>query len=326
MKKKYSLILIILFSGFFFKSAFAQQDSQFSQYMFNTLFFNPAYAGSEGFSRFQLHYRNQWTGYSTSNSSDNLGAITTTNFSFTTPISRLRSGVGVYVNQDKNSPITNLDAQISYAYHYPLKNGKLSIGLRGGMYNNVTDFDKYRAVEPNDQLISTGRQTATKPDLAAGLYYRTEKYYMGISINHIVHSKFSYDKVSLINALATHAYFTAGYNLDINYEWVFTPSVLIKSDINTYQFSLSGLLTYNRNFWGGLSFNQGDAAILMVGANFGKDKQGNRPFRFGYSFDFIIKGYQAKARTSSELILSYRLPNFIPTARTITRTPRFRQH
>ena len=193
------------------------------------------------------------------------------------------------------------------------------------MYNNITDFDKYRYIT-HEAIFDQGRQTATKPDLAAGIYYRTEKYYMGISINHLVHSKFSYGELSLTNALATHAYFTAGYNLDLNYEWVFTPSVLLKSDISTYQFDISGLLTYNRNFWGGLSFSQGDAAIVMIGANFGKDKQGNRPFRFGYSFDFIIKGYQAKSRTSSEIILSYRLPNFIPAARTITRTPRFRQH
>ena len=106
MKKKYLFIVILLLSGIFYKPILAQQDSRFSQYMFNTLFYNPAYAGSEGFSRFQLHYRNQWTGYSTTYGSDNLGAITTTNFSFTTPISRLKSGVGVYVNQDKNSPIT----------------------------------------------------------------------------------------------------------------------------------------------------------------------------------------------------------------------------
>ena len=208
-----------------------------------------------------------------------------------------------------------------------MKKGKLSIGVRGGMYNNVTDFDKYRAVDNPDKAIPyTGRQTATKPDLAMGIYYRTEKYYMGISINHIVKSKFSYDIVSLTNALATHAYFTAGYHLDLNYEWVFTPSVLFKTDISTYQLDVSGLLTYNRNFWGGLSFRQGEAGVILIGANFGKDKQGNRPYRFGYSFDFIVKGYNAKSRTSSEVLLSYRLPNFIPTARTITRTPRFRQH
>ncbi|MBC8111955.1 MAG: type IX secretion system membrane protein PorP/SprF [Verrucomicrobia bacterium] len=333
MKRKFTLIIVL--TVFYQTLTFAQQDAQFSHYMFNTLYFNPAFSGAEGFTRFQLTYRNQWTGYSTSFPDDNLGAITTTNFSFTAPIQRLRSGVGFYINADRNSPIRNLEAQLSYAYHYPIKDGKLSIGIRAGVYNLALDFDKYRAVtrpdpvldiiSPDGTYVQRGRETASKIDASIGVYYRTEKYYLGLSVNHLPKAQFQYQIENLQNALVNHAYFTAGVNLDLNYEWVFTPSVLVKTDINTYQFDVNGLFTYNKDFWAGLGVRQGEAANIIVGANMVKDKQGSKSLRLSYAFDFTIKGRDAKSATSNELLLAYRLPTMPPVARQTTRTPRFRQ-
>jgi type IX secretion system PorP/SprF family membrane protein len=317
--KKYGWMLILNMTSM---PLFAQQDAQFSQYMFNTMYLNPAFAGAEGFTRFQIIHRSQWTGYKATY--DDGGAPTTTNFSVNTPLLRIRSGAGLHIVRDQLGPVTNLEAQATFAYHYPLKNGKLSLGIRFGVYSQALDFERFRAKDKDDYLLAGAKESQIRPDMAAGIYYRTEKYYAGISVNHLVKPEFNYGIPSLSNALNNHVFATAGYNFDLNYSLVFTPSFLIKSDLNTWQFDVSGLFTYNQNVWGGLSFRQGDAAIIILGLNTLKDKNGTPLLRAGYAFDFIVKGKEAKNPTSNEIMLAYRLPDVKPTARTITRTPRFR--
>jgi hypothetical protein len=94
----------------------------------------------------------------------------------------------------------------------------------------------------------------------------------------------------------------------------------VKSDFNTYSFEVSAVATYNEKFWGGLSFRQGDAAIVLVGVSLLKDNS----LRLGYAFDYIIKARALKRPTSNEFMLSYTLPPHTPKIKSITRTPRFR--
>ena len=327
MKKNYFILFILLLSAF---TVQAQQDAQFSQYMFNNLFLNPATAGSEGFTRFGLMYRNQWTGYKSSFASDGSGNPETAMFSFETPIQSISSGAGLQVFTDKLGLFNNFQAQGSFAYHYPLRNGKLSLGIRAGIYASSIDQGRIRVADQNDPIVGKlleGKYTASalRPDVSAGIFYRTEKYYLGASVSHLVTSKIHLGLVELQSPIVNHVFFTGGYTFELNYELVFTPSVLVKSDLNTLSFDLNGLFTYNRDFWFGLGYRQGDAGVAMVGANMGKDKQGNKPLRIGYAFDFTIKGTEAKSRTSNEIMISYRLPGVNPAKREITRTPRFRQ-
>jgi type IX secretion system PorP/SprF family membrane protein len=312
---------IVLFIIYIPLSSFAQQDAQFSQYMFNTLFLNPAYAGVEGQTKFQLIHRSQWTTYQSSFNDGGTAPITQ-NFSVNTPILRLKSGVGVHIVNDRLGPLRNLEAQVSYAYHFPVKNGKLSLGIRGGIYSQGIDFEKYRYIDPDDPILAnrSGSEYQVRPDMALGLFYRAEKYYGGISINHIIKSEFNFGSDSLKNPLQNNLSFTAGYDYDLTYNIVLTPSVLVKSDFNTYSFEASAVATYNEKFWGGLSFRQGDAAIVLVGVSLLKDNS----LRLGYAFDYIIKARALKRPTSNEFMLSYTLPPHTPKIKSITRTPRFR--
>jgi len=321
MKNKLFTALLLLCIGTCVP-ALAQQDPQFSQYMFNTLNFNPAYAGVEGRTKFQLLHRWQWTTYQTSYPTDVGGAPTTTNFSLNTPILRLRSGLGVHVVNDNLGPLRNLDAQVSYAYHFPVKKGKLSLGIRGGMFTQTLDFEQYRPIDRDDPNLvdRTGRESQVRPDLALGIFYRAEKFYGGVSVNHIIRSEFDFGSDDLKNPLSNHVYLTAGYDYDLTYQVVLTPSVLLKSDFNSYSVEVSTLATYEQKFWGGLTFRQGDAIGAIVGVAFGKDK----PYRLGYAFDYIIKAQQAKRPTSNEVLFSYTLPPPIPSTKSVTRTPRFR--
>ncbi len=221
----------IFFSTYFALSSYAQQDAQFSQYMYNTLFLNPAYAGIEGHTRFQLIHRSQWTAYQAS--FDDGTAPITQNLSVTTPILRLKSGVGLHMVNDRLGPLTNLEAQVSYAYHFPVKNGKLSLGIRGGMFSQTLNFDLYRAIDPDDPILQSGKESQIRPDMAVGVLYRAEKNYAGLSMNHLLKSEFNFGSDVLKNPLQNNLSFTAGYDYDLTYNVVLSPSVLVKSDLNT---------------------------------------------------------------------------------------------
>ena len=183
--------------------AFGQQDPQFSQYMFNQLYFNPAYAGIPGSTQFTAIHRTQWLGYEST--FDGAGNPQTQLISANSPIFKIRSGIGLYVSNDNLGALNNLEIQGSYAYHVAIKNSKLSFGIRAGIYSQTIDFDKYRWIDPDDPLRQAGKETQMKPDLAAGIYYRAEKYFLGLSFDHLLNSEFDFGNDSLTNALNTHA-------------------------------------------------------------------------------------------------------------------------
>ncbi len=298
--------------------AFGQQDPQFTQYMMNGLYYNPAYAGIPGATNFTAIHRTQWLGYQST--FDGSGNPTTQVISANIPIYKFSSGAGLHIVNDNLGALNNLEVQASYAYHIPVKNAKLSIGIRAGAYSQSVNFDKYRWIDPDDPLRQSGKESQFRPDLAAGVYYRAEKYYAGASINHLINSEFDFGNDSLRNALESHMYLTGGYNYQLSYDIVLQPSLMVKTDLKTYSFDISLLATFREKVWGGLSFRQSDSMIALIGYNFSKDDM----FKLGYAFDYIIKAQDAKNATSHELLLSYTLPVLSGGEKRIIRTPRFR--
>ncbi|MDZ7648565.1 MAG: PorP/SprF family type IX secretion system membrane protein [Cytophagales bacterium] len=188
MKKVYFLILL---TGVFFNESFGQQDPQFTQYMFNTLYYNPGYAGVEGLTKITAIHRSQWLGYEPTYGGG--GAPTTQMVSLTAPINKINSGFGAYIVNDQLGPQNNLQAQASYAYHLALKDSKLSFGITTGIYSQTINFDQYRPIDPNDPLLkSSGKESQVRPDLSAGVFLQREKYYAGVSFNHLINSTFDF--------------------------------------------------------------------------------------------------------------------------------------
>ena len=317
MKKIYYSFFCIglFFSGL--QTVHAQQDAQLSQYMFNTMYYNPGYAGVEGVTKLTALYRNQWTGYTPT--LEGGGAPNTQIATFVTPILKFRSGFGATLIRDELGVQSNLQAQVAYAYHLGLKNSKLSFGISAGIYSQSIDFQKYRYIHYESQF-GEGKESQVRPDMALGFYYQAEKYFAGISFNHILKSEFDFGADTLRNALAEHSYFTAGYHYELNYNFIVTPSVLVKTDFNTYSVEASVIGTYNDKIYGGLSFRQGDALIALLGFSMLKDNS----LKLGYAFDYIIKAQDAKMATSHEIMVSYELPIMSAGGKKIIRTPRFR--
>lgn len=296
----------------------AQQDPQFTQYMFNTLYYNPAFAGTEGVTKITAMHRSQWLGYSPSVGGG--GAPTTQIISMTSPIFKINSGFGAYIVNDKLGPQNNLEAQASYAYHLGIKESKLSFGMRVGIYSQTFNFDLYTPTDKNDPLLqASGKESQIRPDVAAGVFFRKEKYYAGLSFNHLVKSEFDFG-LGQKSALEQHYYLTGGYIYQLSFDLKFQFSTLVKTDLTQTSFDLSGLAFYKDTMWGGLSFRQSEAAILLLGYSFLKDKS----LRLGYALDYVVKDQNAKQPTSHEFMLSYELPVNPGSGKKVVRTPRYR--
>lgn len=308
--------LLIVVSGV---SAHAQQDPQFTQYMFNSLYITPAYAGVEGVTQLTAIHRSQWAGYQSSFNDG--GAPTTQMISFTAPIYKLRSGFGTYVVNDKLGPQNNLEAQAIYAYHLGLKQGKLSFGVKAGIYSQAINYDQYRTIHRDDPLLEgkTGKESQLRPDVGFGVFYRSEKYYLGAGINHLTRAEFDFNVNDARNALENHLNFTGGYYHEVNFDLTLGFSGLVKTDFKEYSFDLGIIATLKDKMWGGLSFRQAEAANVLLGYSFFKDNS----LRLGYAIDVVVIDQEAKENFSHEVLLSYQLPVYA-TGKKVVRTPRYR--
>lgn len=300
-------------------SARAQQDPQFTQYMFNNLFLTPGYAGVDGVTQVTAIHRAQWQGYQSSFGDG--GAPTTSMISFNSPIYKLKSGFGAYITQDRLGPLASNEIQAMYAYHLGIKDSKLSFGVKVGAYSQTIDYDIYRAIQKDDPLLldKTGKDSQIRPDIGLGIFYRSEKYYAGFGLNHLSKAEFDFG-TSARNALENLLQFTAGYFYEVNFDLKLNPTVLVKTDFKEYSFDLGVIATLKDKMWGGVSFRQSEAANVLLGYSLMKDKS----LKLGYAIDVVVKDQEAKENFSHELLVSYQLPVAVNSGKKVVRTPRYR--
>jgi type IX secretion system PorP/SprF family membrane protein len=248
------------------------------------------------------------------------GAPTTQMVSFNTPIYRLRSGFGAYVMNDKLGPQNNLEAQAMYAYHLGIKETKLSIGIKAGIYSQSVNGQYYRYIDEGDPLIVTGKESQVRPDLGLGIFYRAEKYYAGVGFNHLLRSQFDFGADSVRGALENHINFTGGYFYEVSFDLRVQFSTAVRTDLNKTQLDFAGIAYLKDTMWGGLAFRQGEAGSLLLGYALLKDKS----LKLGTAVDFIIKDRDAKENFSLEVMLSYDLPVNPGSGKKVVRTPRYR--
>jgi type IX secretion system PorP/SprF family membrane protein len=322
-----SFFTFLFFCTTFFISSklFAQQDAQFSQYMFNSLYFNPATAGSNAdYTTMGIFHRSQWVNYSPT---FDAGGAPSSQVGFVSmPLNRINSGVGFHLANDRIGPLSSTEIQVSYAYHFNLKNkDRISLGLRGGMYNQRIDFSQYRPNQEGDPRIpSTGIENQFQPDLAVGLYYQSVKgYYVGVSTNHLLQSTFDYSTGVDITSLKPHVYLMGGSSFDVSPMLMLQPSAILKLTSGALSYEASILLNYDETYFGGFSArasNAFDAGIFIMGVNMLE----NKDLRITYSLDLVASGREAKQPTSHEISIGYRLPSPKPKVLPTIRTPRFR--
>lgn len=309
MKNKFRLLLLLLILVGF--KTFAQQDPQYSHYMFNGFVFNPAIAGSkESLSALGL-FRTQYVGVD--------GGPQTQTISAHMPIPSITSGVGIHILNDKiGAGNSNLSFMASYAYKYQLATGTLSGGLALGFIQRTLDGSKLITGSPGDPVIPTGTLNAVKLDVNAGVFYNTELYYVGLSATHLNRANMGFDGIKAgeyTNVI--HTNLVAGYNWNVSPSLDVKPSVLIKYS-KALSFDLNAMAFINQKFWGGLSYRLNDAIIGIVGLNV------TPSIKFSYAYDYTLSNLNVASTGSHEAILGYDVI-FKKKIKTdvIIKTPRF---
>lgn len=320
-------LLYIFLSVFIFSSSatFAQQDAQLSQYMFNPLYINPAAAGMDGVTRFQLHYRNQWSDYQTT--FDGSGSLGTQIFTASMPLNGLHSGIGIqFVNDKTPSGAGYQNMLLSYSYQISLSNGGVvSIGAKGGFHTKSFD-SRFRPRDTGDPIVDalTGSINQTKADFSVGAIYKTANYQIGASLNHVNTPKYSFGTDNSGQyAIKQVLNLTASYDYYLNDDIKVSPMALWKTDFTTNVLEGGAIFTYADKYWLGGSYRLNDAGIIIAGISMLKDNA----LRFGYSLDLTTVGATAKAPLSHEILLSYAIPapRLLAGKKTPVRTPRFRR-
>ncbi len=310
MKLNFTLFLIS-FCLLFNLTSQAQQDPQYTQFMFNNLVLNPAVAGSkESISIFALT-RYQWVGLE--------GSPETQTISVHKPFESISSGIGFHIINDNIGFSNSLSFMADYAYKYELPNGTLSAGVSLGMVQNSLDGSQLRAVDPTDTRIPISNENSIGLDAGLGLYYNAENFYVGLSTTHINASriKLATPTSETDSRLARHIYLTGGYIYPLSANVEIRPSVLIKVQ-NQAQFELNTNVFLRQKYWAGVSYRSSDAISALIGLNI------TESIRLGYSYDINVSGLSAYNNGSHEITLGYDL-FVLPRIKSdiIIKTPRF---
>ncbi len=278
----------------------AQQDPQFSQYMFNPLSINPGYAGSRGVLNGALVYRNQWVSFP--------GAPKTQVLAINAPMSKGKVGLGFEMIRDQIGPKTSVGGYFSYSYRIPLGKGKLAFGLGAGILNYRMNWDiiTYKdAADPYDQLTSDSQML---PDFKFGMYFNNKKFYTGISFTHLNRAQYGYSlgNDGAVAKLHPHGFFTIGRAFEMNSNFTFSPSIISRYVVGSLIASVDLNLNfrYKEAFWFGASFRSEKSVIVLAQYSI------NEKFKVGYSYDVPFGKLRNYHSGSHEIMLGYDLNLF----------------
>jgi type IX secretion system PorP/SprF family membrane protein len=291
-KKQFSLLLLM--AGL---SAFAQQEPQYTQYMYNTLTVNPGYTGSPGVLQANLLHRSQWVGIS--------GAPQTQAFSIHSPWSQYyeQIGVGLSVVNDRLGPSDEVYADANFSYSLKMgEESKLAFGLKAGVRVLSVDWSRGRYYQEGDPLLNTNINNKINPTIGAGLYYYTDNWYAGISVPNFIQNNYYDDVQETVMADRLHYYVIGGYVFTLNENLKFKPAVLgkvvsgapITVDASA-NFLIQDVVTL------GAAYRWDDAVSGLIGI------QVTRNFFVGYSYDYSVTDLQKYNNGSHEFMVRFEL-------------------
>ena len=297
MKKRLVLFLVLL-TGM----VSAQQDAQFTQYMYNTININPAYAGSrEAMSIFALH-RTQWVGLD--------GAPVTNTASVNTPINGSNIGLCFSVVNDRIGPSdeNNISADFSYTINAS-ERYKLSFGLKASANLLNIDFTKLNLYDKNDYSFDTNVDNKFSPNIGIGLYLHSDNTYVGLSAPNLLETQ-HFDRYAGTGANShvakerIHYYFIAGHVFDLSAEVKLKPSILTKMVQGApLQVDLSANFLINEKFTAGLAYRWDAAFSALAGF------QVSDSWFIGYAYDMETTKLANYNSGSHEIFLRYELFN-----------------
>ena len=271
----------------------AQQDSQYTQYMYNTHSMNPGYSGSRGSLSMLALYRNQWVGLD--------GAPETLNFGMHSPIGIQGVGLGLGFTSDKIGPSSEstISADFSYTIDFA-RDVKLAFGIKGGYSLLDLDPNKLTIYNPNDYDLR--KKSYGSPTVGAGFYLYSENWYLGLSTPNFLETNY-YDDVQVSTATEkTHIYLIGGYVFTLNSNLKLKPAFLTKAVSGAplaIDLSANALL-YDRVTFG-VAYRLDAAVSAMAGF------QVNDNIMIGYAYDYETTELSRYNSGSHEIFIRFEL-------------------
>jgi len=306
MKHSYFTIIVLILLGTF--SSNAQQDPQYTQYMYNTQVINPAYAGSREALSFGLLYRTQWVGLD--------GAPETGTFTVNSPIGSMDNmGLGLSVVRDEIGPALESNINIDYSYTINTSDeAELSFGLKAGLDILDVDFTKLNIYDQGD-VFEYDIDNKLQPQIGAGVYYNTQEFYVGLSVPNFLTSKhFDNSTIDDINAgdfngsveaaERLHYFLIAGYVFDLSENLKFKPATLVKAVSGSpLQWDVSANFLLYDKLTLGAAYRWSAAMSAMVGF------QVSEEIFIGFGYDYQTTDIEAYSDGSYEVMIRFDIFN-----------------
>ncbi|MDG5491452.1 type IX secretion system membrane protein PorP/SprF [Psychroserpens sp. SPM9] len=289
---KFNIIAFILFSSWM---GVAQQLPQFTQYMYNTIAINPAYAGSrETLSVVGLH-RSQWVGLE--------GGPQTQTLSIHAPMRNERVGLGVSFINDELGYQNFSYLYGDFSYTIPTgENSKLAFGIKAGFTSYSLDAD-FQQSQSNDPVIF-GFENRWKPNIGTGVYWHSQKWYLGLSAPRILNTDYTGD--AEFQALERISYyFTGGYVFDLSENTKLKPAALLKATNGApLSFDLTANFLFYEKFWVGAGYRINEQAAAIGGL---ADFQISKQLRIGYAYEYPISDLRPYTSGTHEVLLMFEI-------------------
>lgn len=290
MKK---LSLLVLFLVLCTEVATAQQDPQYTQYMYNMNVVNPAYAGSKESLSITALYRKQWSGLE--------GAPETITFSAHSPIGE-KVGLGLSAIKDELGPISETNVYVDFSYTLQMSTTlQLALGVKAGATFHDVGLTALELQDPNDPFFSENINN-TYPNVGAGAFLYTDNFYLGLSVPNFLNSVHLDEEGIKYGSETNHYFATAGYVFQMSENFKLKPSVMVKSAFDaptSFDGNLNAL--FYEKFELGASYRLDDSFSGLVGF------QVTPNIRVGYAYDSVTSDIKSVASSSHEVVVTFDL-------------------
>lgn len=283
-------------------TAMAQNDVQYTHYLFNKLAYNPAYAGSGGVPQVTALYRNQWLGLDK--------APKTGTINYHTPIQCGRGGIGFGFTSDKAAIFNSNRLDGAYAYKFNVgSKGKLSLGLGAQLEFGSADYTRTNPLDQGDNIILNGSDeySRTRLNFGAGVYYEhNDKFYVGLSAPQILNTSY-FQEVNISGDLADfHTYYLmAGFVTDLTNNVKLMPGAMLSLNKDApFELDVNANLIFMDKFWIGLNYRVGDSIDGLI------QYQLNDKLRAGFAYDFTTSELKNHSNGTIEFMLNYTFNNY----------------
>lgn len=298
MKK---LFIIISFGIIFtsVKDVKAQSEPMFSQYTFNEIFINPAYAGSHDAISLSSVYRKQWANIE--------GAPTTKTFTAHTPLFSNKVGLGLTIYNDVIGVANQTGYFANYAYRIKLNKGTISLGMLAGVNGYQERLSEIKTTQAGDNRFASNTPTVYAPNFGFGTYYYTKRFYIGLSVPRLIANKLNIGPNGEVQSVdgsflksELHYFLATGFVFEVNPLVKIRPTLMLKTVVNApmeYDLNLMGIF-YN-SLWLGGGYRSGDSWNLLTAL------QISNQLRVGYSYDYTFTSLKDFAGYTHELSVNY---------------------